>query len=187
MYFWVVLMLVCATDGRTLFSRENTVPDSWMTVSLSSETTVGMLVSSTKGAVGTVASVTTEMMTTVVTVAPVVSAAAEADDSRVEAMPDFYDFEDANGTGSIDFLDFEDYVDAVTVGVRDVVVHEGQTLNTTYRSEFAEGSATDKSVADEVSDKLVAVLERITLSLCLTLRTVCYSVSFIICGKRDMW
>ena len=146
-----------------------------------------MLVSSTKGAVGTVASVTTEMLTTVVTVAPVVNATAEANDGRVEAVPDFYDFENANGTSSVDFVDFEDYDDVVASGVRDVAVHEGQTLNTTYRSEFAKGSATDKSVADEISDKLVAVLERITLSLCLTLRTVCYSVAFIICGKLGMW
>ena len=98
--------------------------------------------------------------------------------------PNFYDFEDSLGTSLVEFLEFEDYDDTVTATVMNAVVHGGQTLNTTYRSKFAKGSATDKTVADKFSDKLVAALERITLPLCLTLRTVSYTVVFIICGKH---
>ncbi len=72
----------------------------------------------------------------------------------------------------------------MAVVVSDAVANGSQALNTTYRSEFAEGSATDKTVADEISDKLVAALERITLSLCLTLTIVLYTMVFIICGKH---
>ncbi len=72
----------------------------------------------------------------------------------------------------------------MAVVVSDAVANGSQAQNTTYRSEFAEGSATDKAVADEISDKLVAALERITLSLYLTLMIVSYTMVFIICGEH---
>ncbi len=188
MYYSLVFMLVSSVQGRILFGRGERTADSsalstteWVPITTTrlstvkaSELIATTTVTTVSYTVTTAATETTVWAKGEETVSTTESVKNTTESKEIGA----YDFEDIIDSEVKDYPDFDDDSEIVVTKVT-----ASQAETSTYRSEFAKTSATNETVADKISDRLVAALERITLSVRMTLQTFVYTMAYIACGK----